>query len=143
MVFLAVLGSSLTDANASIDEVSAKPAVTAEPPSPQVGWMKWETFNKVYSARLAKPGATDEQKLAVIKQTSTALDQHLTALSPEQLRRVIATIQAEEKRLEALEQLAASTRYNSKDIPLIIASFKELKLDAHGVLVGIGGFGGY
>lgn len=118
----------------------------AEPealPAPAIGWLKWATFEKLYVGKLKDPKTTDEQRLAIIKVASTALDRHLTALTPDQLHRVISTMETESARLDALSALVASTRYNNDDISKITASFSAMKDDARALCFAIGGHGGY
>ena len=138
-----------TAAPTSVASNTSKAAATAKNaakskdlPAPTMAWMQWGKFNQLVD-RLNQAGVTDAERLKLMKQMSLALTRNLKSLTPEQVRRSLATISDDNVRLEALEDLAGATRYNKSDIPVMTQPFNTLKDDAHVLLVGMGGMGGY
>ena len=129
---------------ASTSSTSKKAALakSKDLPPPTMAWMQWGKFNQIVD-RLNQAGVTDAERLKLMKQMSLALTRNLKSLTPEQVRRSLATITDDSIRLEALEDLAGATRYNKSDIPVMTQPFNNLKDDAHVLLVGMGGMGGY
>ena len=116
-----------------------------ELPAPRMKWVEWKVFDKAFTQRLANPKMTDNQKVIYMKSATTAILRSGRVLAPLQLVRLLRSVRDEEMRVKALEHLAGATRYQTADIPTITVAFanEELKTDAHSLLVGIGGYGGY